>query len=210
VFTNGSKECLRNAKRLLEYAQLLFDKSGFGPAQSIAILAMESAGKAVTLELANLGVVTKEVVELAMTKHSLKKIVIVGMNKILLGKELINQAKEYIIKDEKSLKKLEKVIRVRDLEEKRQNGFYVQVDSQDGAVRNTPASVSQTDALLMIKQVEIYLELCTHLCEIFRDWHKNPLSTGIIMKVRIPIIKPENLVYGGHLDYDMAIVFDEA
>lgn len=212
MFTNGSKECLRNAMGLLENAQLLFDKSSFGVAQSLAIVAMEEAGKAVILELANLGLVTKEVVKLAMRKHSLKKIVIVGIqqSKLLLGKELVDQAKEYIIKDKKSLEKLEKEIRVNDLERKRKKGFYVDINPENGTVKNTPAGVSKIDALLMIKQIEIYLEVCTHLCEIFRDWQKRPLSTVVIKEVRIPIIKPENLGYGELPDYEAAIVFDEA
>lgn len=211
MFTDGSKECLRNAVELLENAQLLFDKSSFGVAQSFAIVAMEEAGKAVILELANLGLVTKEVVELAMKKHSLKKIVIVGIqqSKLLLGKELVDQAKEYVIKDKKSLEELEKEIQVNDLERKRQNGFYVDINSENGTVKNTPADVNQTDALLMIKQVEIYLKVCTALCEIFRDWQKHPPESIVLKEVRIPIIQPQNLGSGEGPDYDIAIVFDE-
>jgi AbiV family abortive infection protein len=211
LFSNGSEECLRNSKTLFENAKVLCDHSSFGCAQSLAIISMEEAGKAVILELANLGLVTKEAVKLAMTKHSLKKIIIVGIQQgmLLLGKEMINQASEYVVKDENSLRELEKSVRVDDLERKRQNGFYVDISSEDGAISNNPAKLSKGDALLIIKQVEIYLTACTLLCKIFREWQNKPRSSTIIRRVKIPLLETETKDIADKLDYDIAIVFDE-
>lgn len=211
LFADGSQECLRNSKNLLKNAKLLRDHSSYGYAQSLAIISMEEAGKAIILGLAHLDLVTKKAIKLAMTKHSLKKIVIVGIQqgKLLLGKELMGQAKEYVVKDETSLREFEKDVKVDDLERKRQNGFYVDVNSKDGAIKNNPASVTREDAFLTIKQVEIYLRASALLCGVFRDWKNRPISSIKIKQVKIPLLEPGTKDIADHLNYDVAIVFDE-
>jgi len=159
-----------------------------------------------------LDLVTKEVVKLAMMRHSLKKIVVVGIQQsnLLLGEELIGEAKEYIFENESSIKELEKKVKVSYLERKRQNGFYVDVDHENGSTRNTPASLNMKDALQMIKQVHVYVGLCTALCHIFRDLKKRPgLSSVRIRRVEVPSLQEAEQASPCESDQTITIVFDE-
>ncbi len=181
MYIKGSIECIENSKRLLQNAELLHEHESYGVAQSLAILALEEAGKAVILDLASLGFVTKKVVRHSMYNHTIKKIITLGINNanFLIGKELIN-ARALDIKD---IKLLELTGELKELEKKRQNGLYVEVNSENGDIISTPLNINSKKALFIIEQVKVYQKICETLCQIFRDLKKRPKSSLSIMKV---------------------------
>ena len=214
MYLKGSKVCLNNSEKLLQSAHLLFDALSYGSAQSLAVSSIEEAGKAVILGLADLGRVRKEVVKLAMKggmAHSLKKIVAVGIQhyKFLLNKELAGESQELTAVDKDSVKNLLKDIRVVDLEARRQNGLYVNIDYQDGSITNDPAELNSKNVNQVIRQAEIYLLLCNAVCKILRDLKTRPsLSSFKIRRVGVPTMQQLD---SGSIESDqtITIVFDE-
>ena len=69
MYAQGSIECLKNSKRLFRAARVSLQENSFGVAQSLIVTAIEEAGKAIILELANLNYFDKEVVESSMRNH---------------------------------------------------------------------------------------------------------------------------------------------
>lgn len=214
LYSKGSEACLHNSKKLLQSACLLFDESSFGSAQSLAISSIEEAGKAAILELADLRRVPREAIKLAMKggiAHSLKKIVAVGIqhHKFLLNKELVGEAQEPTTGDKDSVKKLLKDIRVSDLETRRQNGLYVNVNYQNGSITNDPARLDSKEVNLLIRQAQTYLHSCNAVCKILRELKTKPsLSSFKIRRVDVPTM--QQLDSGSSEgDQTITIVFDE-
>lgn len=214
MYSKGSEACLHNAEKLLQSARLLFDGSSYGSAQSLAISSIEEAGKAVILELVDLSRIPKEAIKLAMKggiAHSLKKIVAVGIqhHKFLLNKELVGEAQELTTRDKDSVKNLLKDIRVSDLEARRQNGLYVNIDYQNGSITNDPARLNSKEVNLLIRQAQTYLDLCNAVCRILRELKTRPsLSSFKIRRVDVPTM--QQLDSGlSDSDQTITIVFDE-
>ena len=209
MYLTGSIECIENSKNIMQNAELLYEHESYGVAQSLAILALEEVGKAVILDLANLGCISKEVVKYSMQSHAVKKIITIGIHEddLLLGKELLNRNKQYLL-DKKQIKLLGKKDVFKKLEKKRQIGLYVNVDSEKGDIISTPSNINSKDAKFIINKIKIYLEICETLCEIFRDFNKRPRTSLVIMNIDVPEnIMPE---YEGELeDHTITIMFDE-
>jgi AbiV family abortive infection protein len=214
MYSKGSEACLDNSKRLLENARLLFNRSSYGSAQSLAISSIEEAGKTVILELADLGRVPKEAIKLTMKgsiAHSLKKIVAVGIQhyKFLIDKELLGESEEPITGDKVSIKKLLKDIKVSDLEARRQNGLYVNVDYKNGRITNDPARLNSEEVNLLIRQAQTYLASCNVVCKILTELKTRPsLSSFKIKRVDVPTMQQ---LHSGSREDDqtITIVFDE-
>lgn len=218
MYSKGSEECLHHAESLIDDARMLMDRRSFGTVQSLSVTALEEVGKAIILELANLNYAKKDIVNIAMYKHPPKKVVLVGIeqSKLLLGEDLVNQASEFII-DKTRLEKLEKHPNIREgiehFEGKRQKGFYVDVDPEDGSIRNSPTRISPESAQSLVNRAEVFLELGKALCKIFRDVKKRKatLSTFAIMRVKFPEYMWTGEIHlGDQPDYDIAIYWDEA
>lgn len=214
MYSKGSEACLHNSKKLLQSARLLFDASSYGFAQSLAVSSIEEAGKAVILGLADLGLVRKEVVKLAMKggiAHSLKKIVAVGIRHygFLLNKELVGEGQGLTAGEKGLVKNLLKDIRVVDLEARRQNGLYVNIDYQDGGITNDPVGLKSRDVDQVIGKAETYFALCNAVCGILRDLKTRPsLSSVRIRRVDVPTV--QQLEFGSsECDQTITIVFDE-
>jgi AbiV family abortive infection protein len=107
MYTQSSKECLLNAEQQIEDAKSLIEKGSFGIAQSLGVTAFEEIGKAVILELANLGFVSRRVIKMAMHDHRPKRVMLIGIeqSKLLLGENLASQASQYIL-DKNRLEKV--------------------------------------------------------------------------------------------------------
>jgi len=199
----GSKASLENARDLLNGALILFDRSNFGLAQSIAVVSIEEAGKAVVLGLASLGKVTKHIIERTMKEHRLKKILLLGIShhEFLFRKELIGPGGKEII-DHEALKGIEN-LQTRDLERKRLNGFYVDVDWNSGVVTNTPRRIDPEQVKGTIRQAEIYVRLSETLCKIVQDIQKRQRSRVTMGKVTVTGLDESEG------DYTVTISFDE-
>ena len=209
MFSKGSQECLYNAKSLINDAKILMSTNSFGTAQSLSVTAFEEVGKATILQLANLNYVEKSVVEMAMRKHLPKKVILIGIeqSRLLLGEKLANQASEYIL-DEATLKKLQKNMRkdIRDLEKKRQNGFYVDVDPEDGTIRNIPTRINPRDVQSLIDKAEVFLRVGEILCDILIKLKEGKVKVAI-REVKLPEFTTKEI--GAQPDYTLTIVWDE-
>lgn len=189
MYTKGSEECLNNAERLLADAKALMEKGSFGAAQSLSVTCLEEVGKAIILELANLNIVGKDVVDLAMRTHFPKKVILVGIEKstLILGENLVREAGDYII-NKTRLENFKKQMNadLQDLEKRRTNGFYVQVNPEDGSISHSPNRVDQLDARSLIGKADVFLKLGRALCEVFRNLKKRTLTNARIQKVILP------------------------
>ena len=81
MYSLGSEECLKNAERLLNDAQILLDKGSLGSAQTLSVTAYEEISKSIILEFANLNFAEKKVVEESMKNHDLKKALMLAIEK---------------------------------------------------------------------------------------------------------------------------------
>jgi len=171
MYVQGSQECLKNAEHLFEDATTLLRNGSFGSAQSLAVHAIEEAAKAIILELANLDYIEKEVVEQSMWAHPPKKLVLLAMEKGLLFAGNIDRRydKKCVI-DKGRMQELERALKagLKDMENKRQNGFYVKVDVSNGAIVNSPNNLKESEIEGFARKAESFLKLCKHLCRLFR------------------------------------------
>lgn len=213
MYIDGSLECLRNAESLANDAEMLINNHSFAVAQSLSVIALEEASKALILGLSDLDYVKKDVVEIAMRKHPLKKIVLVGIeqSRLLLGDELIHKAEEFV-HDEASLKELGKewIDEIQQLEKSRQNGFYVDVNAENGTIKNSPRRAEPEDAQSLLNRARVFLQLAKILCQLFSRIKRGALTSVKIKEVRIPrSMWTGDTHLGTQPDYTLAIVFDE-
>ena len=148
-FDQSIEKCLANAEALLDDARTLSDKGRHGIAQSLSVLSMEEGAKAVILALANLQLVGKEVIRKSMREHSPKQAILVGLegSKLFLGKKLVGEAIDHVVKDEQALKQLRETLRedIQNLEKEKKNGFYIDVDSDSGRIVSDPQDACRND-----------------------------------------------------------------
>jgi len=145
------------------------------------VTAAEEAGKAILLELANVNYVDKEMVKQSMHDHRPKKLVLLAMEKGLLFANRIDRRNDSCELNEDTLKRLENmlIIGLEDLEDKRQNGFYVQVDASNGAITRTPKSIKRSDIDEFAKKTGLFLKLCSYLCQFFEDYRNHPARNNL-------------------------------
>ena len=176
MYAQGSEECLKNAERLLEGAIILIRNNSLGPAQSLIVTAIEEAGKAIILELANVNYVGKEVIKQSMYDHRPKKAVLFAIEKGLLFVDRIDRTEGKSRIDRAEMDKLKKALEadLGNLERKRQNGFYVQVDVNNGAILNSPSTIGKFKIEKSVKRARVFLKLSTLLCELIRDYRIHP------------------------------------
>lgn len=172
MYAQGSQESLRNAEHLFEDAMTLSRNKSFGSAQTLIVTAIEEAAKAIILELTNLNYFGKEVAEQSMRVHPPKKLVLFAMEKGLLFVDQIDRRDGRSVIDNTRIEELEKRFKVdlRDMENRRQNGFYVKVDINNGAILNSPNNVKKSETGEFAKRAESFLKLCKTLCGIFREY----------------------------------------
>jgi AbiV family abortive infection protein len=176
MYAQGSQECLKNAERLFGDATILLRNKSFGAAQSLIVTALEEAGKAIILELANLNYVGKEAVEQSMRDHRPKKLVLLAMEKGLLFVDRIDRRNGSCKIDKSVMQKLENALKagLKNLENKRQNGFYVQVDVNNGVIVDSPNNIEGFEVEELAKKAKSFLKLSNLLCEFFRDYRVHP------------------------------------
>jgi AbiV family abortive infection protein len=186
-----------------------------GTAQSLGVTSMEEVGKALVLELADLNYFGKDVVDIAMHEHAPKHVVLVGIeqSRILLGESLIQRANEFVI-DKARFKSIQEQVKpeIQDVERLRQNGLYVDVDSDDGRIKNSPADVQAENVQALLNRAEIFLTLGKILCRTFRDIEENERSrTDLkIQAVKLPEhMRSKEAALGAQSDYTITIVWDE-
>lgn len=215
MYSVGSQECLRNAELLLEDAKTLMRIMRLGTAQSLVVTSMEEVGKALVLELANLNYLGKDIVDIAMHEHAPKHVVLVGIeqSRILLGESLIQRSNEFVI-DKARFKSIQEQVKpeIQDVEKLRQNGLYVDVNSDDGRIKNSPANVQAENVQALLNRAEIFLILGKILCKTFRDTKE---GGQLKMDLKIQAVKlPEHMrskkaTLGAQPDYTITIVWDE-
>ncbi len=186
MYSAGSLECLKNARKLLNDAILLTRKKSFGTAQSLGVTAFEEIGKAIILELANLNYVEKDVVEKAMKAHIPKKVIVQAIEKGLVLRDNIARKAEIAIITEEEVNRLMKILKhdVKSLEDRRQKGFYVQVNINDGRIENSPLAVNETEVEEFIKEVVSSFDIALLLISTFRVF-RNQADEDIINNLKI-------------------------
>lgn len=152
---------------------------------------MEETGKAIILELANLGAVGKDIVNIVMKKHAPKKLILVGIEKseTLLGKALLAQARKHsFVIDESMLASLVDEVgnESLDLEERRQKGFYVDVATDDGTILTSPSRVVEKDSRIVLERATVLLAMGKLLCELFSGFKARGVPAAQIKEVRLP------------------------
>jgi AbiV family abortive infection protein len=215
MYSVGSQECLLNAELLLGDAKTLLGFMRLGTAQSLGVTSMEEVGKALVLDLADLNYLGKDVVDIAMHEHAPKHVVLVGIeqSRILLGESLIQRAKEFVI-DRARFKSIQTQMKpeIQDVEKLRQNGLYVDIDSDDGRVKNSPANVQAENVQALLNRAEIFLTLGKILCRTFREIEENgrPRTDLKIQAVKLPEhMRSKGGTLGAQPDYTITIVLDE-
>jgi AbiV family abortive infection protein len=184
MYAQGSQECLRNAEHLFEDATTLLRNKSSGSAQSLIVTAIEEAGKAIILELADFDYAAKEVVKHSMGDHKPKKLVFLAMQRGLLFIGNIDRRYGSHEIDRKSMQKLQNRLerRLENLEKRRQRGFYVQVNVDNGAIENLPDNIKESEVQEFAQEAESYLKLCKMLCGIFREYRvvdKNKVRSNL-------------------------------
>jgi AbiV family abortive infection protein len=215
MYSVGSQECLRNAELLLEDAKALMGTMRLGTAQSLGVTSMEEVGKALVLELADLNYLGKDVVDIAMHEHAPKHVVLVGIeqSRILIGENLVQRANEFVI-DKTRFKSIQVQMKpeIQDVEKLRQNGLYVDVDSDNGRIKNSPANVQAENVQALLNRAEIFLTLGKILCKTFRDIEESgrPRTDLKIQAVKLPeYMRSKEATLGAQPDYTITIVWDE-
>lgn len=171
-FDQSIRECLANAEALLDDAKTLLYKGRHGIAQSLSVLSMEEGAKAVILALSTLQLVGKDVIKKSMRDHSPKQIILVGLeqSKLFLGKKLVGEVIDHVVKDEQALRQLKESLRenVRNLELEKQNGLYVDVDPDRGKIISAPKDAGRNDVQvgMSIARAEKNLELNRALVDV--------------------------------------------
>ena len=188
MYDQGSQECLNNAGRLFEDATILLQNKSFGTAQSLTVTALEEAAKAMILELANLNYVGKKVVKQSMYRHRHKKLILLALEKGLLFIGQIDRRRTRPLIDKGIMNKFENELKAeyQDLENKRLNGFYVQVNINSGLIVNSPNSIKRPETERFVKEAGFILELSKSLCEFFRDYRDTPKGN---MRNNLMVIK---------------------
>jgi AbiV family abortive infection protein len=215
MYSAGSQECLRNAELLLEDAKTLMRIMRLGTAQSLSVTSMEEVGKALILELADLKYLGKDVVDIAMYKHPPKHVVLVGIeqSRILLGESLVQRANEFVI-DKARFQSIQVQMEpeIHAMLELRKNGLYVDVDPDDGRIKNSPANVQAENVQALLNRAEIFLTLGKILCRTFRDIEESgrPRTDLKIEAVKLPEhMRSKEASLGDQPNYTITIVFDE-
>jgi AbiV family abortive infection protein len=181
MYSAGSLECLKNAKKLLNDATLLIRRKSFGTAQSIGVTALEEIGKAIILNY-----VEKNVVEKAMKDHVPKKVIVQAIEKGLVLRDNIARKAEKATITEEGVNQLMKMLKhdVSSLEGKRQKGFYVQVNINDGRIENSPLSINGTGVNEFINEVFSFFDIALLLISTFRAF-RNQADEDIINNLKI-------------------------
>ena len=118
MYSQGSIECLKNSKSLFRVARMSLQQKYFGIAQSLTVTAIEEAGKAIILELANLNYFEKEVVKNSMYDHRPKKLLFLAIEKGLLFVEQLDRRQHESVIDRSLIQELENTLKhsLNDLE----------------------------------------------------------------------------------------------
>jgi len=161
---------------LFEDATILLKNGSFGAAQSLIVTAMEEAGKAIILELADLNYIGKEVVEQSMHEHTPKKVALLAMERGLLFVDNIDRRKGSCELQRAEMKKLQSDLRVdlENLENRRLNGFYVQVDANNGVPLSCPNRIQQRETEDFVAKAKLFLNLTEYLCKLFTEFRIHP------------------------------------
>jgi AbiV family abortive infection protein len=185
MYSAGSLECLKNARKLLNDSLLLIRRRSFGTAQSLGVTALEEIGKAIILELANLNYVEKDVVEKAMKDHIPKKVIVQAIEKGFVLRDNIARKAETATVTKDEVNRLKKMLKddVDSLENKRQKGFYVQVNIHDGKI-DSPLVIGETEVKEFIKEVISSFDIALLLISTFRTF-RNQADEDVINNLKI-------------------------
>jgi AbiV family abortive infection protein len=221
MYRKCSDECLENANSLLEAAKTLLKRKKYAIAQSLSITALEEVGKSIILELVELGVFDSGIADKAINKHKHKRAIMLGFKKGLVIPDLSNPDKknEYFIGyvDQSRLKLIgEKILNELDLlDEKRENGLYVEVDFDSGKIKSSPKDCVESEALIALKDSSDFLTLGKILIKKFRSITKEANEEGTT--VNNFSISQEDIDYFFNfwnnaelLDKTLSIGYDEA
>ncbi len=121
-----------------------------------------------------------------MKAHIPKKVIVQAIEKGLVLRDNIARKAEIAIITEEEVNRLMKILKhdVKSLEDRRQKGFYVQVNINDGRIENSPLAVNETEVEEFIKEVVSSFDIALLLISTFRVF-RNQADEDIINNLKI-------------------------